>query len=280
MANTNNSDSAVLSLYLKEINKVPLLSREEEDRVARKAVKGDKKACDLLVKSHLRFVVSVAKRYQNQGLPLDDLISEGNVGLLNAIKKYDPGKGNHFISYAVWWIKQAILKAIYEKSRMVRLPLNRTNELIQIERTSKELEVLNGEEPTEEEIADILSMSIEDVKKVRTMSQGMASLDAPNRSSGTTLGDLLEDKKYKAPDVSIMDNSLLEDINYVLHTLPKREAKILEYRYGLNNKKALSLKEVGELFNLTKERIRQIEKKAISRIQASAEREQLRVYVA
>jgi RNA polymerase primary sigma factor len=275
-----NDDSNILSIYLKEINKIPLLTREEEDDIARKAVSGNQIAKDKLVRANLRFVVNVSKKYQNQGLPLDDLISEGNIGLINAIEKYDPDKGYHFISYAVWWIRQSILKAVYEKSRMIRLPLNRANELVQIEKVRKELTKLNGEDPGAEEIAFNVGISVADVKKLMNISRDLVSLEAPAMNEDSVLGDFIEDDQYQAPDAYVMDQLLSEDINLALDTLTDKESEILERRFGLNGKKPLSLKEIGDQFGLTKERIRQIEKKAITRLQHPSRTQYLDAYVA
>jgi len=281
MAYTNYSDdSNILSIYLKEINKIPLLTREEEDEITRKAVKGDQAAKDRLVRANLRFVVNVSKKYQNQGLPLDDLISEGNIGLINAIEKYDPDKGYHFISYAVWWIRQAILKAVYEKSRMIRLPLNRANELVQIEKVRKELTKITGDDPDPEDIAQNVGIHVDDVKKLMNISRDLVSLESPTQSEDTVLGDFIEDVQYKTPDNLVMDKLLAEDINTVLNTLTEKESEILENRFGLNGREPLSLKDIGDQYGLTKERIRQIEKKAITRLQHPSRLQFLESYVA
>lgn len=279
---SNWEDKSIISIYLKEINRIPLLTREEEDEISRKAVKGDKLAQEKLINANLRFVVNVAKKYQNQGLPLADLINEGNIGLINAINKFDPDKGYHFISYAVWWIRQSILKAIYEKSRMIRLPLNRSNELLQIEKKKRDLTTAKGIEPENEEIARELHLSKEIVDDLLNISRDMVSLDTPvytDRDS-SNLGDFIEDQGLKLPEEEFMDKSLAEDINNVLTTLSRKEAEILQYRFGLNHEKPLSLKQIGDKYNLTKERIRQIEKKAISKLQHPSRKQYLEAYVA
>ncbi|HOV39001.1 MAG TPA: RNA polymerase sigma factor RpoD/SigA, partial [Spirochaetales bacterium] len=197
-----SADENVLSLYLKEINKIPLLTREEEDRYARLAAQGDKDAREKLLKANLRFVVNVAKKYQNQGLPLSDLISEGNIGLINAIERYDVNKGYHFISYAVWWIRQAILKAICEKSRMIRLPLNRANELVQIEKARKLVQTSKTEDSEIREIARMLNMEEDHVAELVNISRDLVSLEAPvySEKDSSSLGDFVEDAGYKHPE--------------------------------------------------------------------------------
>jgi RNA polymerase primary sigma factor len=279
--NTASDDENILSIYLKEINCIPLLTRQEEDKYARQAAKGDRFAKEQLVRANLRFVVNVAKKYQNQGLPLPDLISEGNIGLMNAIEKFDVDRGYHFISYAVWWIKQAILKAICEKSRMIRLPLNRANELVQIEKARKELQNARGTEPETKDIARFLDMNKEHVESLLNISRELVSLETPvfSEKDSTLLGEFVEDSDYVAPDEVIIEKSLIEEINQVLETLTEKEAEILQYRFGLNGKIPLSLKEVGDRFRLTKERIRQIEKKAIRRLRHPNRSQYLEAYV-
>jgi RNA polymerase primary sigma factor len=279
---TRNSDENILSIYLKEINRVALLTREEEQKYARAAAKGDPIAKNKLIQANLRFVVNVAKKYQNQGLPLADLISEGNIGLMNAIERFDVSKGYHFISYAVWWIRQAILKAICEKSRMIRLPLNRANELVQIEKMRKELQSGSKGDPEIREIAKALDMKEEHVADLINISRDMVSLDTPiyDEKDSSILSDFVEDRGQKAPEESVIDRSLQEDINTVLNTLTGKEADIIQYRFGLNGKRPMSLKEIGNRYKLTKERIRQIEKKALKRLQHPSRSHTLRSYIA
>lgn len=278
------SDDTVLNIYLKEINKIPLLSHEEETELAQKAVKGDKDAKNKIVNANLRFVVNVAKNYQNHGLDLLDLISEGNIGLMTAIEKFDVSKGYHFISYAVWWIRQAILKAICEKSRPIRLPLNRANELVQIEKAKKVISGGKTEEQEIQEIGHMLGMEPSHVREMLNLSREMLSLDSQlqnDDSNGrTSLGDFIEDTVYATPDENAMNESMKQDINDVLDTLKPNEAKVLRLRYGLNGNKPMSLKEIGDACNLTKERIRQIEKRALVRMQHPARMTRLESYVA
>ncbi|MDR2186191.1 MAG: RNA polymerase sigma factor RpoD/SigA [Treponema sp.] len=275
------TDENILSIYLKEINRIPLLTREEENEVARQAAKGNKAAQDRLVSANLRFVVNVAKKYQGQGLPLPDLISEGNIGLLNAIERYDPDKGYHFISYAVWWIRQAVLKAICEKSRMIRLPLNRANELVQIEKARKLVQDEHGEGELRE-IARLLDMEQSHVASLLNISRDLMSLENPvyDEKDSSLLGDFIEDDSYESPEEHAENTALKDDIEAVLGTLNRKEADIIRFRYGIGNTVPLSLKEIGDRFNLTKERIRQIEKKALKRLQHPARRQILESYVA
>ena len=276
------NDDAVLSMYLKEINKIPLMSREEENELALKAKAGDKAAKDKIAKANLRFVVNVAKKYQGQGLDLVDLISEGNIGLLTAIDKFDVEKGYHFISYAVWWIRQCILKAICEKSRAIRLPLNRANELVQIEHARKM--VGNGKTAEEEiaEVAEMLNMDTAHVRDMLNINREMVSLDAQVHSGdneNASVGDFMEDERYATPYEEIVAKTMHDDINEVLDTLRPNEARVIRLRYGLDGSRPMSLKEVGDVCQLTKERIRQIEKRAIVRMQHPRRMRKLEAYV-
>lgn len=277
-----NYEDNLLSVYLKDINKVPLLSREDEEKYARLAAKGDKKAKEILINSNLRFVVNVAKKFQNQGLPLSDLISEGNIGLMNAVDRFDVDKGYHFISYAVWWIRQSILKAICEKSRMIRLPLNRANELVQIEKARKFVQ--GGKSDTDEiqEIAEMMHMDASHIAEIVNISRDLISLESPvySEKDSSVLGDFIEDSGYKTPEYNAIETNLKNDINEILTDLSFKESEIIQYRFGLNGKKQMSLKEIGDKFNLTKERIRQIEKKALKRLQQPSRMSVLEAYVA
>lgn len=279
-ANRSSNENTSLSLYLKEIERIPLLDRDEEYRLAVLAKKGDSYARNRLVESNLRFVVSIAKQYQNRGLPLSDLISEGNIGLLTAMDKFEPEKGYHFISYAVWWIRQSILKAIGEKSRMIRLPMNRTADLVQILQAKTNLEENGYNDAGIDEIAAECGMTKEQVLEVMQMSREVASLDAPvGAEDDSTFGDFIESDLQK-PDEVVMDEALKESVKRILDTLPERERGIIALRFGLEGKKPMSLKEVGELYHLTKERIRQIEKKVLGQLADDGEVQDLKAYIA
>ena len=274
-------DDNVLAMYLKEINRIPLLSREDEEKYAALAAKGDKKAREILIKSNLRFVVNVAKKFRNKGLPMADLINEGNIGLINAIEKYDVSRGYHFISYAVWWIRQAILKAIGEKSKMIRLPLNRFGELVQIEKARKVLYEALGREPDAAEIAEQVKMDRKDVADLLSISREYVSLDTPVKQGtrdASLIGDFIEDKIVPQPEEAVVNNSLKNEVEKLLNKLPEKEAEILKQRYGIGGTAPKSLKEIGDLFHLTKERIRQIEKRAILRLKAMPMAKELQAY--
>lgn len=272
----------VLSIYLKEINKVPMITHEEEYELALRAQKGDSWAREKLIRSNLRFVVTVAKKFQGQGLPLEDLIDEGNIGLLTALEKFEPDKGYHFISYAVWWIRQSIMKAVCEKSRAVRLPLNRANELYQIQKAQKKLYHENSTNDVSiEEIAEEAGLDASLVNDLLQISREMVSFEAPvsanGESSDSKLGDFIEDEGF-GPDELIMEKCLKEDINSVLASLSEKERNIIVLRFGLNNNAPMSLKEIGEVYGLTKERIRQIEKRAIERLKMPSRSKLLESY--
>ena len=274
-------DVSSLSVYLREINKIPLLTRKEEVELARAAAKGAQSAKEKLIKANLRFVVNVAKKYQNQGLTLSDLISEGNLGLITAVDKFDVEKGYHFISYAVWWIKQSILKAICEKSRMIRLPLNRANELLQIEKVKREIGSNKDGEADIEEIADFLDMDKSRINDLINASKEFVSLETPLSSDkdANTISDLMEDTKGANPEGVLINNTLQDSIELVLSTLTEKESNVIRYRFGLNGERPHSLKEIGDKYNLTKERIRQIEKKAISRLRHPTRSQKLQSYI-
>jgi len=274
-------DVSSLSVYLREINKIPLLTRSEEVELARMAAKGDEAAKERLIKANLRFVVNVAKKYQNQGLTLSDLISEGNLGLITAVDKFDVEKGYHFISYAVWWIKQSILKAICEKSRMIRLPLNRANELLQIEKVKREIGSNKDGEADIEEIADFLDMDKGRINDLLNASKEFVSLETPLSSDkdANTISDLMEDTKGADPEEMLINKTLQESIEDVLSTLTEKESSVIKYRFGLKGERPHSLKEIGDKYNLTKERIRQIEKKAISRLRHPIRSQKLQSYI-
>lgn len=277
------NDEEILGMYLKEINKIPLLSNDEETELAVKAAAGDSAAREKIINANLRFVVNVAKKYQNHGLDLVDLISEGNMGLLTAIDKFDVSKGYHFISYAVWWIRQSVLKAICEKGRSIRLPMNRVNELIQIEKARKNIGTNKTEEQEISEVAVMLGMDKTHVREMIQISRDMVSLDAKvegKEGDGGVIGDFIKDEKYSDVDQKIMDESLKSEIDEVLSTLKPNEEKVIRLRYGLGGNRPMSLAQVGEKCNLTKERIRQIEKKAIKRLQTPSYAARLEAYVA
>ncbi|MFA5447662.1 MAG: sigma-70 family RNA polymerase sigma factor [Sphaerochaeta sp.] len=264
-------DANIMGIYLKEISRIPLLTEEEELDLAIRSRNGEEFARKRMVESNLRFVVNVAKQYQNQGLPLIDLINEGNIGLMTALDKFDPDKGYRFISYAVWWIRQSIMKAINEKGRAVRLPLNRTNELLQIQKAQRALmKELSTEDPTAEQIGELSGFDAEHVTNLLAISRDLVSLDAPifTDGSASSIADFIEDES-QSPEDALLESSLKDDVRRLLSSLSEREREIIELRFGLEGKVPMSLKEIGEIYNLTKERIRQIEKRALDRLKES-----------
>jgi len=269
-----------LAIYLKEINRIPMLNRDEEESTASAVSAGNKAAREILINSNLRFVITIAKKYQGLGLPLEDLISEGNVGLINAADRFDVDKGYHFISYAVWWIRQAIMSALCEKARMIRLPVNRAADLVKIEKAGKLIERQQSQEEEVTEIAGLLNMEKERVTDLLDISREVLSLDNPYSKEGDLpLRDFIEDNRYSSPDSIAEQTMMKDDIENVLGSLEKDEADIIRCHYGLGQQ-AMSLKEIGVRYNLSKERIRQIEEKALTRLRNPIRAEKLEAYVA
>ncbi|MCL2443757.1 MAG: sigma-70 family RNA polymerase sigma factor [Treponema sp.] len=273
---TNNT----LAIYLHEINLIPMLSRDEEEATARAVAAGNKAAREKLISANLRFVITVAKRYQGLGLPLEDLVNEGNLGLISAADRFDVNKGYHFISYAVWWIRQAILSALCEKTRMIRLPVNRAADLVKIEKAGKLIEMQLSPEEEINEIADILNMDKVRVANLLGISREILSLDNTFSNRGEVLlMDFVEDSRYASPENIVEQVLLRDDINTILNTLEKDEADIIRCHYGLG-RQPMSLKEIGACYNLSKERIRQIEERALTRLRNPIRADKLRTYVA
>jgi RNA polymerase primary sigma factor len=257
----------ILEKYLEEIGKEPLITSEKEIELAKRIKKGDQQALEELTRANLRFVVSVAKHYQNQGVPLKDLVNEGNIGLIKAAKRFDERKGFKFISYAVWWIRQSILQALAEQSRMVRLPLNKINTLQKIKKTSKSLEQENERLPTFGEIAEEIQLSEEEVNDTVKKSMRHLSLDAPfNDDEEHSLLNVIEHEEAPQTDELLMKDALKKEIEKTLSSLKKREAEVIRLYFGINQEKAYTLEEIGKMLGLTRERIRQIKKKAIFRL--------------
>lgn len=269
-----------LEKYLQEIAEVPLLSSEEEIVLARQIKDGNQDALEKLTKANLRFVVSVAKQYQNQGLSLGDLINEGNLGLIKAATRFDETRGFKFISYAVWWIRQSILQALAEQSRVVRLPLNRVGALNKIGKALSALEQEFEREPSEDEIARQVEMTPYEVSDALKLSGKHVSLDAPfNQDEESRLLDVLENEELPSPEAPLIDESLRLEVERALSTLTKREAEVVKLYFGLGREHPLTLEEIGELFNLTRERVRQIKEKAIARLRHTSRSKTLRLFL-
>lgn len=276
----NSRESQSLDKYLQEIGEVHLLSPEEEIELARKIKRGDQVALEKLTKANLRFVVSVAKQYQNQGLSLGDLINEGNLGLIKAAKRFDETRGFKFISYAVWWIRQSILQALAEQSRVVRLPLNRVGALNKIGKAFSNLEQEFEREPSATEIAEELEMTPFEVSDTLKISGRHISMDAPfNQGEDNRLLDVIQNEHQPSPDFTLMIESLKIEIERALHTLTEREAEVVKLYFGLDREHPLTLEEIGEKFNLTRERVRQIKEKAIRRLRHTSRSRALRAYL-
>ena len=275
-----NRESQSLDKYLQEIGKVDLLTPDEEVDLAKKIKAGDKLALEKLTKANLRFVVSVAKQYQNQGLSLGDLINEGNLGLIKAAQRFDETRGFKFISYAVWWIRQSILQALAEQSRIVRLPLNRVGSLNKISKTFSELEQKYEREPSPEELAEVLEVSTNEVVDTMKISGRHVSMDAPFvQGEENSLLDVLENDSEEKPDTELMNDSLRKEVQRALSTLTQREADVVTLYFGLNGEHAMTLEEIGEKFNLTRERVRQIKEKAIRRLRHTSRSKSLKPYL-
>jgi RNA polymerase primary sigma factor len=275
-----NRESQSLDKYLQEIGKVDLLTPEQEIDLAQRIKKGDQKSLEKLTKANLRFVVSVAKQYQNQGLSLGDLINEGNLGLIKAAKRFDETRGFKFISYAVWWIRQSILQALAEQSRIVRLPLNRVGALNKIGKAFSSLEQEFEREPSASELAEELDMSLFEVADTLKISGRHLSMDAPfAQGEDNRLLDVIQDERQPAPDSILMDESLKEEVQRALATLSDREAEVIRLYFGLQREHSLTLEEIGEKFNLTRERVRQIKEKAIRRLRHASRSKNLRSYL-
>ena len=269
-----------LENYLKEIGGVELLSPDEEIELAKKIRLNDQKSLKKLVSANLRFVVSVAKTYQNYGLSLEDLINEGNLGLMKAAFRFDETRGFKFISYAVWWIKQSILQAIAEQSRLIRLPLNRVGTLTKIGKVYSMLEQEFEREPTAEELARVLELDLVDVTDTLSMAPRSISMDSPlHKHSENRLIDIIENRQDPEPDSEIIDESLKEEVIEILKTLNAREERIVKLYYGLAGEKPHTLEEIGVQFKLTRERVRQIKEKALRRLRYSSRSKILRYYL-
>jgi RNA polymerase primary sigma factor len=275
-----NRDTPSLDKYLQEIGRVDLISPEDEVVLARKIKSGDDEALRKLVKANLRFVVSVAKQYQNQGMSLPDLINEGNLGLMKAAQRFDETRGFKFISYAVWWIRQAILQSLAEQARIVRLPVNKIGSINRINRAFARLEQEYEREPSSQEIADMLEMIQEDVKDALKTNGRTVSMDAPISSEeDNTMYDVLQSADTPSPDKNLINESLAYEIERALSTLAPRESKVLKLYFGLGMKHPFTLEEIGEELNLTRERVRQIKEKAIKRIQFTTRCKILKSYL-
>jgi len=275
-----NRETASLDKYLQEIGKVDLITADEEVELAQRIKAGDKEALEKLVKSNLRFVVSVAKQYQNQGLSLPDLINEGNLGLIKAAKRFDETRGFKFISYAVWWIRQSILQALAEQSRIVRLPLNKIGSINKINKMYAKLEQENERPPSPEELAEALDMSINDVKISLKNAGRHISMDAPLvEGEESNLYDVLRSGESPSPDKTLMLESLRTEIERALNTLTPREADVVKLYFGLNGNHMMTLEEIGETFDLTRERVRQIKEKAIRRLKHTSRSKILKSYL-
>lgn len=275
-----NRESQSLDKYLQEIGKVDLITSDVEVELAKRIREGDQIALEKLTKANLRFVVSVAKQYQNNGLTLGDLINEGNLGLIKAAKRFDETRGFKFISYAVWWIRQSIMQALAEQSRIVRLPLNRVGSLNKISKTFSDLEQKFQREPSSEELAEVLEITTEEVTDTMKISGRHVSMDAPFvNGEENSLLDVLANESEETPDSGLMIDSLRREVQRALSTLTQREADVISFYFGLNGENAMTLEEIGEKYSLTRERVRQIKEKATRRLRHSSRSNTLKPYL-
>ena len=277
-----NRETASLDKYLQEIGRVDLISADEEVELAKKIKQGDIYALEKLTKANLRFVVSVSKQYQNQGLSLPDLINEGNLGLIKAAERFDETRGFKFISYAVWWIRQSILQALAEQARIVRLPLNKIGSISKINRAFSELEQKHERPPSTSELAEFLDCSISEVKQALSSNGRHISMDAPlivDDQSSSNMYEVIEGDNLPGPENKLIHESLKKDIERSLNTLTQREGEILKLFYGLGGRRSHTLDEIGIRFELTRERVRQIKEKAIRRLKSSSKNKMLRYYL-
>ena len=275
-----NRETASLDKYLQEIGKVDLITAEEEVELAQRIKAGDDRALEKLTNANLRFVVSVAKQYQNQGLTLPDLINEGNLGLIKAAKRFDETRGFKFISYAVWWIRQSILQALAEQSRIVRLPLNKIGSINKINKTFASLEQANERPPSAEEIAKELDMTVNDVKESMKNSGRHLSMDAPLKEGETfSLYDVVSESESPRPDKNLMRASLNTEIERALETLTQKESDVIRLNFGIGNQPPMTLEEIGSIYDLTRERVRQIREKGIRRLRHASKSKILKTYL-
>ncbi len=277
-----NRETASLDKYLQEIGRVELITPEEEVELAQKIRQGDQKALERLTKANLRFVVSVSKQYQNQGLTLPDLINEGNLGLIKAAQRFDETRGFKFISYAVWWIRQSILQALAEQARIVRLPLNKIGSINKINKAFSRLEQEYERPPTAEELAEVLEMTLDDVKQSLANSGRHISMDAPlsdDDASSSTMYEVFTTEDNPSPEDNLMSLSLLQEIERTLDSLTTRESDVIKLYFGLGGEHSLTLEEIGERFDLTRERVRQIKEKALRRLKHVSRSRVLKSYL-
>jgi RNA polymerase primary sigma factor len=279
-SSTRRVDEGSLNIYLREISRIPLLTRDEEYELAKRVRKGDPKAREKLVASNLRFVVKIAKAYQNRGISLVDLINEGNLGLIRAVGKFDERKGVRFISYAIWWIRQALLRSIAEQSKIVRLPMNKAGRVRKVARAARDIGQQMGREPTREEIAERLGLEAREVTDAVAIAKKDISLDIPPNDYETlTLSDMIESTLYPSPEEFVEREKFVEEMGKAVASLGRREAKILRLYFGLGEERPHTLEEIGTMLGLSRERVRQIKQKALSKLREAPEGDRLKSFL-